>query len=73
MVAAGRDIPRMRLVAAVVALLLSPLAAAAMPAVGDKAPDFTLTDQHGKAVHLGAYRGKSSVVVAFYPMAFTPG
>ena len=63
----------MRLVAAVVALLLSPLAAAAMPAVGDKAPDFTLTDQHGKPVHLATYRGKANVVVAFYPMALTPG
>ena len=63
----------MRLAAAVLALLVSPLAAAAMPAVGEKAPDFTLTDQHGKAFHLAAYRGKSTVVVAFYPMAFTPG
>ena len=42
-------------------------------AEGKKAPDFTLTDQHGKSVHLSALRGKSNVVVAFYPMAFTPG
>lgn len=63
----------MRLAATMLALLLSPLAALAMPAVGEKAPDFTLADQNGKAVHLAAYRGKSSVVVAFYPMAFTPG
>ena len=63
----------MRLTAALVALLLSPLAALAMPAVGDKAPDFTLADQHGKAIHLAAFRGKSNVIVAFYPMAFTPG
>ena len=64
----------MRFVAAMLVLLLSPLAAAAaMPAVGDKAPDFTLTDQHGKSIHLGSFRGKSTVVVAFYPRAFTPG
>jgi thioredoxin-dependent peroxiredoxin len=64
----------MRFAIALLALLLSPLTAvAAMPAVGDKAPDFTLSDQNGKAVHLAAYRGKSTVVVAFYPMAFTPG
>jgi thioredoxin-dependent peroxiredoxin len=63
----------MHLAAAIAVLLLTPLVAAAMPSVGDKAPDFTLTDQHGKAVHLSAFRGKSTVVVAFYPMAFTPG
>jgi peroxiredoxin len=63
----------MRFAVAILALLLSPLAALAMPAVGDKAPDFTLSDQNGKPVHLAAYRGKSTVVVAFYPMAFTPG
>ena len=64
----------MRLALALLALVLSPLAArAAMPAVGEKAPDFTLSDQNGKPVHLAAFRGKSTVVVAFYPMAFTPG
>ena len=63
----------MRLAAAILALVVSPLAALAMPAVGDKAPDFTLADQNGKAVHLAAYRGKAMVIVAFYPMAFTPG
>ena len=63
----------MRLATALFLLVLSPLAAAAMPAVGDQAPDFTLTDQHGKPVHLKAMLGKGNVVVAFYPMAFTPG
>jgi len=41
--------------------------------VGDAAPDFSLTDQHGKTIRLNDYRGKSNVVVAFYVMAFTPG
>ena len=64
----------MRMLALVVALVtMSPAFAAAMPAVGEKAPDFTLTDQHGKQIHLAAFRDKATVVVAFYPMAFTPG
>jgi peroxiredoxin len=64
----------MRLALALLALVLSPLAAlAAMHSDGEKAPDFTLSDQNGKPVHLAAFRGKSTVVVAFYPMAFTPG
>jgi peroxiredoxin len=63
----------MRSAVVILVILLSPLVAAAMPAVGDKAPDFTLADQNGKPVHLATFRGKSTVVVAFYPMAFTPG
>ncbi len=64
----------MRLAIALLGLVLSPLAAlAAMPTVGDKAPDFTLSDQNGQPVRLADFRGKSAVVVAFYPMAFTPG
>ena len=39
---------------------------------GDKAPDFTLTDQRGRAVKLKDFRGKK-VVVYFYPKADTPG
>lgn len=40
--------------------------------VGDKAPDFTLSDQNGAAVHLADFRGKKTVVLAFYIRAFTP-
>jgi peroxiredoxin Q/BCP len=39
---------------------------------GDKAPDFTLTDQHGNAVRLKDYRGRK-VLVYWYPKADTPG
>jgi peroxiredoxin Q/BCP len=39
---------------------------------GDEAPDFTLPDQDGNAVHLADLRGKN-VVVYFYPKADTPG
>lgn len=41
-------------------------------AVGDTAPDFTLTDDHGDAVSLSDYRGRK-VLVYFYPRADTPG
>ncbi len=39
---------------------------------GDKAPDFTLKDQHGDDVSLSGLRGKT-VVLYFYPKADTPG
>jgi thioredoxin-dependent peroxiredoxin len=41
-------------------------------AEGDKAPDFTLLDQHGEKVRLSKLRGET-VVVYFYPRADTPG
>jgi len=41
--------------------------------VGDKAPDFTLPSTDGKDVHLADYIGKSTVVLAFFPAAFTGG
>jgi peroxiredoxin len=40
---------------------------------GDMAPDFTLLDNHWNAVHLGDFRGKKNVVLAFYVLAFTEG
>jgi cytochrome oxidase Cu insertion factor (SCO1/SenC/PrrC family) len=41
--------------------------------VGDVAPDFTLPDNKGNAVHLADFRGKKNVVLAFYVLAFTGG
>ena len=41
--------------------------------VGDMAPDFTLKDQDRKDVKLSDFLGKQSVVLAFYPAAFTGG
>lgn len=49
---------------------------AAMPKVGDLAPDFKLQylDKDGlKDVTLDQYRGKQQVVLAFYIFAFTGG
>ena len=58
---------------ALLALSLSAWASAAELKVGDKAPDFTLPDQNGKAVHLADFQGKKNVVLAFYVLAFTGG
>ena len=41
--------------------------------VGDAAPDFSLTDTEGKAIKLSDFKGKKSVVLAFYVLAFTGG
>jgi peroxiredoxin len=38
--------------------------------VGDKAPDFTLMDQHGKAFTLSANPGRK-VLLSFHPLAWT--
>ena len=40
--------------------------------VGDKAPAFGLSDQHGDTVRLSSFKG-APVVVYFYPKADTPG
>lgn len=40
--------------------------------VGDKAPEFSTTDQEGKEVKLSDYKGKK-VVLYFYPKDNTPG
>src|SRR5215472_18624152 len=55
-------------------LLLSSVAlrAAEIPAVGSKAPDFTLQSQEGKTVSLKEFRGKW-VVLYFYPKDMTQG
>lgn len=45
-----------------------------MPEVGDNAPDFELPShlEQGKKVRLSDFRGQKSVVLAFYPLAWTP-
>jgi peroxiredoxin len=65
---------RARALLLAVAVSLLPLTVAAAPLqVGDEAPDFSLVDQNGKPVRLSDFRDTSTVVVAFYVMAFTPG
>jgi len=41
--------------------------------IGDKAPDFSLLNQHGQQVTLSKYRHDKNVVVFFYPKDETPG
>lgn len=45
-----------------------------MPEVGDMAPDFELKShlEKGKTVKLSDFRGRKNVVLAFYPLAWTP-
>ena len=40
---------------------------------GDTAPDFTLPDQRGTPVSLGAFKGRRTVVLYFYPKDETRG
>ena len=42
-------------------------------AVGDRAPDFTLPDQHGKSTRLSDLLGRGAVVLYFYPKDETRG
>jgi peroxiredoxin Q/BCP len=54
-------------------LLLAFSTLGARPQVGDAAPDFKLPGPDGQLVSLSAFRGKKTVVLAFFPKAFTPG
>lgn len=40
---------------------------------GNKAPDFSATDQNGKKIKLNSFKGKKNVVLYFYPKDMTPG
>lgn len=40
--------------------------------VGEEAPDFTLPSHLDSEVTLSSFKGKKNVVLAFYPLAFTP-
>src|SRR4029453_7841555 len=57
------------------AMAQTPTAPPAAPTlkVGDMAPDFTLQGTDGKTHKLSDYRGKTNVVLAWFPKAFTQG
>lgn len=55
------------------ALLLTAAEGASRPAPGDAAPAFSLPGTNGKTIALADYAGKKTVVLAFYPKAFTGG
>ncbi len=42
-----------------------------VPSIGTEAPDFTLPSTSGSDVMLSSFRDKSSVLLAFFPLAFT--
>src|SRR4051812_25675373 len=58
---------------AVAAALAAVPATAADLKVGDPAPDFTLQATDGKTYKLSDFKGKQSVVLAWFPKAFTQG
>lgn len=41
--------------------------------IGSLAPNFSLLNQHNESVELKSFKGKSNLVVYFYPKASTPG
>ena len=58
---------------AVAAGMAAVTATAADLKVGDPAPDFTLQATDGKTYKLSDFKGKQSVVLAWFPKAFTQG
>ena len=44
-----------------------------MADVGDMAPDFSASDQHGGMVTLSDFRGSKNVVLSFHIFSFTSG
>jgi len=61
----------MRMLAALLIALSAP-ASAKKPAPGETAPAFALPSSTGKTIKLADYAGKT-VVLAFFPKAFTGG
>lgn len=64
----GTEIDRLKLLSAASAdagLTMTP-AASALVKIGERVPDFTLTDQHGEAVSLGALRGQVIAITFIY-------
>ncbi|GAB4533218.1 MAG: hypothetical protein Kow0063_14900 [Anaerolineae bacterium] len=43
-----------------------------VPSVGQQAPDLKLNSHDGREIRLSDYRGKKNVVIAFFPLAWTP-
>lgn len=44
-----------------------------LPGIGQLAPNFALLNQRNELVELKSFKGKSNLVVYFYPKASTPG
>ena len=50
---------------------VAPQSSARVPAVGERAPEFSLKSTTGETVPLSSFRGKKHVLLAFFPLAFT--
>jgi peroxiredoxin Q/BCP len=59
--------------ASAMVLSVSSRVARAEPKVGDPAPSFSLQGSDGKTYSLDQFKGKSAVVLAWFPKAFTGG
>ena len=57
----------------VLSLVMTAAVNAAPLKSGAAAPDFTLPSTAGQPVKLSSFRGKTNVVLAFFPAAFTGG
>ena len=64
---------RIRTTCMATAFLVASGTAAAAPQEGERAPDFELSASDGATYTLEQFRGKQSVVIAFFPKAFTGG
>jgi len=61
-------------IALLVLCLAAPLGAGAKAVdTGDVAPEFSLPGSDGTTYTLADFKGKTAVVIAWYPMAFTGG
>jgi peroxiredoxin Q/BCP len=56
-----------------ISLAFTAARAHAEPTVGEAAPDFKLTGSDGKQYSLAQFAGKQTVVLAWFPKAFTSG
>ena len=68
----GKQSNRGGVIATLTGLLLSGTAQAEL-SVGDHAPAFSLPGSDGSTHTLERYQGRSAVVLAWFPKAFTPG
>jgi peroxiredoxin Q/BCP len=63
----------MRLLSVLALLPVAVAIAGSQLKLGEAAPDFSLPASTGKTVKLSDYLGKQTVVLAFFPKAFTGG
>ena len=59
--------------ASALCLAASPAAVGKRPEAGQPAPAFALEASTGKTIRLADFKGQRSVVLAFFPKAFTGG